>query len=90
MKLLLILSLFLILLLLFISTFEKPIAEGKIETIKFYKNAVEIKLQNQSREVLSFTNFIPLRENETIKVFGKTSEENSSIIFADKIIKITK
>lgn len=90
MKLLLILSLILILLILFISTFEKPIAEGNIETIRFYKNAVEIKLENQSKEILSFINFIPLRENETIKVYGKISEENSSIIFADKIIKITK
>ncbi|MEM4181848.1 MAG: hypothetical protein QXX68_01705 [Candidatus Pacearchaeota archaeon] len=82
-RLFLILSIILILILLLLSEFQKPVVEGKIKEIKngFPKTIV---LENPSVEILIFDKQISLKKENEIKIFG--SFQNKNQIIATKII----
>ncbi|VVB80534.1 Uncharacterised protein [uncultured archaeon] len=83
---------FLLLLLIFLLDFVKPIASGKIEKVSYYPDHVSLYLENLQTQIY-FTNSSPvkLEKEMQITVFGKKEESlNKSIIFADKIIQVTK
>lgn len=64
--------------------------EGKINQIQYNQGLTIITLQNNSTEILIFTNkIIGLKKDETILVSGKFQKENNKTqVIADKIIKI--
>ncbi|MEM4605465.1 MAG: hypothetical protein QW103_00290 [Candidatus Pacearchaeota archaeon] len=82
-RLFLILSIISILILLLLSEFQKPIAEGKIKEIK-KGLPTTINLYNSQLEIIIFEKEITLKKNDEIKIFG--SFQNKNQIIATKII----
>jgi len=76
------LSIILILLLLIMTEFQKPIAIGEIDIISG-KFPIRIQLKNQSSEIIVFQNEIDLKKGNMIEIHG--SQQNKNEIIANKI-----
>jgi len=86
-KIFFILSLFGILLLIFLSQTTPPTYEGKIESIQSSNNKIIIELENSSTELIIFdTSFIDLKKGNIVKFQGRQDiYKNQSQIIINKI-----
>jgi hypothetical protein len=87
-KFLLVASLLLLLVLIALASFQKPIAFGKIEAIKMTGNAILLSLENSDTQFIAFSGFVDLKEGDSVKIFGKRDDSNPSKIIISKIIRI--
>lgn len=91
-KLILILSILGIFILLGLAIFlkESPIAQGKINSINFKTNSVSIYLDNNSTEIVLFTNkVLNLKKEDEVQIYGKQEVyRNKTQIIAEKIVKL--
>lgn len=90
-KILLLLSILGIFVLLTLSIFlQKPIIQGKISSINQKTKSISIYLENNSTEIILFTNkLINIQKQDNIQVYGKQEAyRNKTQIIANKIILI--
>lgn len=81
-KLFLFLSLLGIFILLFLSNFTKPIAEGKVTEMKFTKHT-SIKIETTNETIIAMNENIDLKKDSEIKIYGNIEGD---AIFATKIV----
>lgn len=88
-KIIFILTLFGIIILLFLTNFNKPIASGKISSIAYKDNKTIITIENETAKIIVYNKTeLDLRKKDYIFIFGKITEyENQNFIFVEKIIK---
>lgn len=87
-KIILILSIFGILILIFLSQ-TTPFQIGKIESIEKYNNKIVIKIENSTNKLILFeTQQINLQRGDVIKFIGQEEiYKNQKQIIINKIIK---
>ena len=86
-KILFIIILFLILILLYTTSIQQPIAQGKISEIKYHNHLIKISLYNNTNQFLIFTNkLVNIGKNQKIKIYGKQEYKNKKEIIVNKII----
>jgi hypothetical protein len=88
-QLFLILSFIGIIILLLLLALQKPILTGKISEIKSELDQTKIYIQNHPEVIIAKnTTKLNLNQNDTIKIYGKSSTfKSKTFIFADKIEK---
>lgn len=87
-KILFILSLFTILLLLFISQTSNQITmQGEIKNIYYNKGSISIQLENNQTQIIFFTNkILNIKQGQNITAKGKLETyKNKTQFIADKI-----
>lgn len=89
-KILLLTILLGILLLLFLTNFQRPITQGKIIQISEDNSKIKIKIQNKTEDIILFKEHpfqkINLQKNQIIKIEGKKENwKNKNQIIASKV-----